>query len=148
MFCFPSILQKVLEHFSHSSSRLILAQILAPFECLHFPWCNFSCKFLIIGLNSGLRFSCKVLSLYLSQEILIFSCKVLFLEKDGNGFLVQGFTYSNQSLVEEKLLLIILSWKSKSVSFMFVRNSINKNKVVMIWKGYHNTIHFSMINNF
>ena len=34
----------------------------------------------IIVLNFGLRFSCKVLSLYLRQEILILSCKVLFLE--------------------------------------------------------------------
>ena len=73
-------MQKVLEHFSHSSSHLILAQTFAPFDYLRFPWCNFSCKFSIIGLNSGLKFSCKVLSLYLRQEILIFSRKVLFLE--------------------------------------------------------------------
>ena len=58
----------------------MLAQIFAPFDCLRFPWCNFSCKFSIIGLNSGLKFSCKVLGLYLRQEILIFLCKVLFLE--------------------------------------------------------------------
>ena len=44
------------------------------------PWCNFSCKFSIIGLNSDLNFSCKVLSLHLRQEIFMFSCKVLFLE--------------------------------------------------------------------
>ena len=30
-----------------------------------------------------MKFSCKVPSLYLSQEILIFSCKVQFIEKDG-----------------------------------------------------------------
>ena len=30
-----------------------------------------------------MKFSCKVLSLYLSQEILIFSCKMQFIEKDG-----------------------------------------------------------------
>ena len=80
IFCLPNILQKVLEHFSHSSSHLILAQIFAPFDCLCFPWCNFSCKFSIIGLNSGLKFSCKVLSFYLRQEVLIFSSKLLFLE--------------------------------------------------------------------
>ena len=55
-----------MDHFSHSSSHLKLAQIFAPFD--------------IIGLNSGLKFSCKVLSLYLRQQILIFSSKVLFLE--------------------------------------------------------------------
>ena len=49
------------------------------FDCLRFPWCNFSCKFSILGLNSGLKFFCKVPSLYLRQEILMFSCKVLFL---------------------------------------------------------------------
>ena len=86
IFCLPNILQKVLEHFSHSSSHLILAQIFAPFDCLRFPWCNFSCKFSIIGLNSGLKFSCKVLSLYLRQEIFKFSCKVLFLEIGGFNF--------------------------------------------------------------
>ena len=30
-----------------------------------------------------MKFSCKVFSLYLNQEILIFSCKVQFIEKDG-----------------------------------------------------------------
>ena len=80
IFYLSNILQKVLEHFSHSSSHRILAQIFAPFDCLCSPWYNFSCKFSIIGLNYGLKFSCKVLSLYVRQEIFIFSCKVLFLE--------------------------------------------------------------------
>ena len=91
IFFIPNSLQKVLEHSSHSSSHLILAQILAPFDCLRFPWCNFSNKFSFIGLNSALKFFCKVLSLYLSQKILIFSCKVLFLEKDGTCFFSTGF---------------------------------------------------------
>ena len=68
--------------FFHTQVLLILAQNFAPFDCLPFPWRNLSCKFSIIVLNSSLKFSCKVLNLYLSQEILILSCKVLFLEKD------------------------------------------------------------------
>ena len=32
--------------------------------------------------------------------------------------------------------------------FMFVGNSVNKNKVLMVKKGYHNAIHFSIISNF
>ena len=40
---------------------------------------NFSWKFLVIGLNSGLKFSGKFLSLYLGP----FSYKVQILEKDG-----------------------------------------------------------------
>ena len=33
MFCLANIWQKVLEHFSHSSSLLIMAQSFAPFDC-------------------------------------------------------------------------------------------------------------------
>ena len=33
----PNISQKVLKHFSHSSSHLIVAQIFGPFDCLCFP---------------------------------------------------------------------------------------------------------------
>ena len=55
-----------MDQFSHSSSHLKLAKFFAPLD--------------IIGLNSGLKFYCKVLSLYLRQEILIFSSKVVFLE--------------------------------------------------------------------
>ena len=91
IFCLPNILKKVLEHFPRSSFYLILAQYFAPFDCLHFLRCNFSCKFLVICLNSCLKFYCKVLSLYVSEEILIFSCKVLFLEKVGTYFFSAGF---------------------------------------------------------
>ena len=80
IFFFPNILQKVLEYFSHWISHQTLAQIFEPFDCLLFLWCNFSCKFSIIGLNSGLKFFCKVLRLYLRQEIFIFSCKLLLSE--------------------------------------------------------------------
>ena len=31
--------------------------------------------------------------------------------------------------------------------FLFVGNPINKNRVVIVWKGYHNVIHFSIIGN-
>ena len=55
IICLSNILRKVLEHFSHSSSHLK-----------------------VIGLNSGLKFSCKVLSHYLSQGTLIFLYKGLF----------------------------------------------------------------------
>ena len=124
IFCLPNILQKVLENFSHSSSHLILAQIFAPFDCLRFPWCNFSCKFSIIGLNSGLKFSCKVLSLYLRQ-ILIFSCKVLLLEMGWFNFqenivvLVRHLKFFSAGLYIFQLVTCggevifqILSWKS------------------------------------
>ena len=86
----------VLEYFSYSSSHLILAQTFAPFDCLCFPWYNFSCEFSIIGLTSCLKFSCKVLSLYLSREILLLSCKVLFLEKDGTCFFSAGLCILQQ----------------------------------------------------
>ena len=64
----------------------MLEQIFAPFDFLRSSWWSFSYKFSIIGLNSRLKFSCKVLSLYLSQGILIFPCNVHFLENDGACF--------------------------------------------------------------
>ena len=66
---------KFLEHFSYSSSLLILI----PFDCLHSSWCSLSWKFSVIGLNSGLKFSGKLLNLYLG----LFLCQVQILEKDG-----------------------------------------------------------------
>ena len=48
IFCPANILQKVLEHFWHSSFVLILAQIFAPFDSLHSSWCNLSWKFSVI----------------------------------------------------------------------------------------------------
>ena len=71
MFCLANILRKVLEHFSHSSSLLILTQIFAPSDCLHSSWCNLSWKFSVVGLNSR-----KFLSLYLGSS----SYKVQILE--------------------------------------------------------------------
>ena len=67
IFCLPNISRKVLEHFSQSSSHLILTRVFATFDCFHSSWCNLPCKFSIIDLDSGS----------------IFSCKVQFLEKDG-----------------------------------------------------------------
>ena len=128
IFCLPNILQKVLEHFSHSSSHLILAQILASFDCLRFPWCKFSCKLSNIDLNSGLKFSCIVLSLYLRQEILIFSSKVLFLEigwfKFQENIVVlvthlkffwPGFCIFQLVTCGGEVIFHILSWKSNFV---------------------------------
>ena len=85
--CLPKILQNFLENFSHSSFCLILTQVFEPFHCLRSPWCNFSCKFSIIGSNSALKHSCKLyIGHYLTREILIFSYKVQFLENDETSF--------------------------------------------------------------
>ena len=126
--------------------------------CLHSSW--WSWRFSVIGLNSG-----KFLSLYLGP----FSCKVQILEKDrGCLFLVQDFVYSNESLVEESLFFTFSSWESNSLHmrrkyaylrrnlyntiklpiFVFIGDPINKNRVVIVWKGYYNVIHFSIIRNF
>ena len=52
---------------------------------------------------------------------------------------------------EEKIRLILKRNHlniMKLPSFMFVGSSINKNRVVMVWKGYYNAIHFSIIISF
>ena len=86
---------------------LMLAKILAPFACLFSNrWSSF-CKFLIIGLISGLKFSllCKFSFLsYFSLKIVIFSWVVEFLEDILAFSLKQDLVYSHQSLAEEKLL--------------------------------------------
>ena len=51
-----------------SFSHLTLVQNFALCDCLRSSYCNFCWKFSIIGSNSGLKFSCKVFSLYLSQD--------------------------------------------------------------------------------
>ena len=84
-----------MKHFSRSSFLQILAQIFAPFDCLHSSWCNLSWKFSVIVLNFG-----KFLDLYIGP----FSCKVQILEKDRAClFLVQHFVYFSESLLEEWL---------------------------------------------
>ena len=82
IFCLVNIFEKVWENFSHSSSVLTLAQIFAPFDCLHSSWCKLSWKCSVIGLNSGFKFSGKFLSLYFGP----FSDKVQILEKDGTCY--------------------------------------------------------------
>ena len=81
---------------------LMLTQSLAPFACL----CSF-CKFSIIGLISGLKFSLlykfSFLS-YFSLKIVIFSWVVEFLENILSFSLKQDLVYSHQSLAEERLL--------------------------------------------
>ena len=74
MFCIILILNilsskyfaEIFSAFSHSSSYLLLAETFAPFDCR----------------NPALKFPWKVLSFYIRQEILIFSCKVQFLEAE------------------------------------------------------------------
>ena len=81
---------------------LMLTQSLAPFGCL----CSF-CKFSIIGLIYGLKFSLlykfSFLS-YFSLKIVIFSWVVEFLENILAFSLKQELVYSHQSLAEERLL--------------------------------------------
>ena len=61
-----STLKKVLEYYLPSTTYLILAPSLAPFNCLFFNWWSSSCKFSIIGLISSLKFP----SLYKFHSIL------------------------------------------------------------------------------
>lgn len=72
------------------SFYLILAQIFPPFDCLRFPWHKFFCKSSIIGSNGDLKFPCKVLSLYFSQEINILMQDAAF-KKRWNMFFRAGF---------------------------------------------------------
>ena len=80
---------------------LMLTQSLAPFACL----CSF-CKFSIIGLISGLKFSLlykfSFLS-YFSLKIVIFSWVVEFLENISAFSWKQDLVYFHQSLAEEGL---------------------------------------------
>ena len=69
---------------------LILAPIFPPFDCLRFPWHKFFCKSSIIGSNGDLKFPCKVLSLYFSQEINILMQDAAF-KKRWNMFFRAGF---------------------------------------------------------
>ena len=48
-----NILKKVLGHFFTSKFPFNIGTNFCIFWLFKFPWCNFSCKFLIIGLNSG-----------------------------------------------------------------------------------------------
>ena len=123
MFCICLILlilsdryfAEVLEHFSHSYSHLILTHVFAFFDCLCFSWRNFSGNFLVIGLNGGLKLPWEFLSVYLSQEILIFSCKVLFQEKDGSFLFSVAFSIFELATCREEAIFRFLSWKSSFV---------------------------------
>ena len=78
-----STLKKVLEYFTLSNYHLMLARILAPFACRLSNGESSPCKLLIIAIISGLKFCFlhNFCNLFLSLEILIFSCFVEFLEK-------------------------------------------------------------------
>ena len=95
------------------------------FDYLCFPWCNFSCKFSIIGSNSGLKFSCKVLRLYLRQEILIFSSKVLFLE-------IGWFNFQENNVVLVRHLKFFSAW-----FFIFQLVTCGREVIfhILSWKG-------------
>ena len=81
---------------------LMLTQSLAPFACL----CSF-CKFSIIGLISGLKFSLlykfSFLS-YFSIKVVIFFWVVEFLKNILAFSLKQDLVYSHQPFTEERLL--------------------------------------------
>ena len=95
-----------------SLQLLMLTQSLAPFACL----CSF-CKFSIIGLISGLKFSLlykfSFLS-YFSLKIVIFSWVVEFLENILALSLKQDLAYSQQSIAEERLLY---PWSQREGSY-------------------------------
>ena len=96
---------------------LMLTQSLAPFACL----CSF-CKFSIIGLISGLKFSLLYKFSFLScfsLKIVIFSWVVEFLKNILAFSLKQDLVYSQQSLAEERLLYP-WSWREGSYKIRFV----------------------------
>ena len=79
----------------------MLTQSLAPFACL----CSF-CKFSIIGLISGLKFSLLYKFSFLphfSLKVVIFSLVVEFLENILAFSFKQDLVYSHQSVAEESL---------------------------------------------
>ena len=86
---------------------VMLARSLAPFVCLFSNWWSSSCKFSIIGLISGSKFSLLYKFSFLSYfrlKIVIFSRVVEFLGNILAFFLKQDLVYSHQSLAEERLL--------------------------------------------
>ena len=82
---------------------LMVVRSFTPFACLLSSFCKFS----IIGLISGLKFSLlykfSFLS-YFSLKIVIFSWVVEFLENILALSLKQDLVYSQQSIAEERLL--------------------------------------------
>ena len=92
---------------------IMLTQSLANFACLLSTFCKFS----IIGLISGLKFSLlykfSFLS-YFSLKIVIFPWVVEFLENILPFSLKQDLVYSQQSLAEERLLY---PWSRREESY-------------------------------
>ena len=111
---------------------LILTQSWAPFACS----CSF-CKFSIIGLISGLKFSllykCSFFS-YCSLKIVIFSWVVEFLENILAFSLKQDLMYSRQSIDEERLLY---PWYRREGS----------NKIRFVCPSFHLSIGFLRIDS-
>ena len=94
--------------FSHSSSHLILAQIFAPFDWLRSDF---------IGLSSCVKFSCNVLSHYLVQETLIFSCKGKILEKYGVCIFSAWFCIFQQVTCGGEVIFHIFKLKKKLFAY-------------------------------
>ena len=114
LFFLSNILQRVLEHFSPSLFHLILKQIFAVSDCLLSPWCNFCCKFPIICLNFGLKFSIKILIPYLSQNILILSRTGLqVLETHGTCFFSTRFSIFQRVTCGGEVLFHIFNLKNR-----------------------------------
>ena len=112
IFFLSSTLKKVSEHFSPSSFHLMEAPSFAPFACLFSNWWSSSCKFLIIGLISGLNFffffrisfvyvSHKFRNLFFSLEILIFPWVFEFLEHVLAFSLKQVLVYFHLSFADQ-----------------------------------------------
>ena len=58
-----------------------------------------------------MKLSCKVLGLYLSQKILVFSCNVQFLEKDGASFFKVRFFIFQPATCEGVVIFQIFKLK-------------------------------------
>ena len=62
--------------------------------------------------------------------LILHSLSSKYFTESFGAFFTLNFPYSNESPI-----------------CVFVGNFINKNRVLMLWKGYHNVIHFNIISN-
>ena len=120
----------------------IFVQILSKSHFLHLsivypplPWCNFPLQI----FNHWFKFwiltcFCKVLSIYLSQEILIFLWQVLFLEKDETCFLVQDVTCGEVIFFIFKLKKKLSAYEEKIGFSLYLQRSVNKNRVLTLFR--------------
>ena len=115
-----STLKKVLEPFSFfpSSFWLMLARTIAPFACLFSYWSSSFCKFSIIGLIFGSKFSffSKFQSFFGLESILAFSLK-------------RYLVYFHQSLTEK--VVVICAFNKKEV-FVAEENSGLHKRIIFL----------------